>query len=178
MNLGSPWSVCLSSSRFLEINESWSWAEDHGIELSDRRTPKHDASYRPVWREVFAHGLPSGEEPRVARRLVEELGDWDECLLWVVTWGVWSSTEDWPAYYAARGRLGERRSLDVAPGLLVGRADQEMLIEFVTVAMTFGWDAHVLPARSGEASARRGFVSHDEWAELRERSSTADTTLV
>ena len=157
--------------RFLEINELWQWCDEHAVELGPGRRPSADPRFRTVRREVFAFGEPSGEEPRVARELIAELGAWDECLLWVVTWGVWASTEDWPEYYASRGKLGEKRELVVAPGLLVHRVDATVLVQFVTGALKYGWDAHLLPASGGIATRRRAFVSHDEWVELRERSA-------
>ncbi len=157
--------------RFHEINEVWHWCEEHAVELGPERRPTVDARFRVVRREVYAFGEPSGEEPRVARELLAELGAWDECLLWIVTWGVWSSTEDWPEFYAARGRLGEKRELAVAPGLLAHRDDVAILVEFVTKALRYGWDAHLFPVSGGVTTRRRAFLSHDEWVEVRERSA-------
>jgi hypothetical protein len=51
-----------------------------------------------------------------AHDLIDSLGKWDEYLAWITLWGVWPSGEDWPEFYAWRGALGERRSLDIAPG--------------------------------------------------------------
>jgi hypothetical protein len=157
--------------RFFELNEIWQWCEEHGVTLTESHRLAADEQFSRTRREVFASGLPSGREPGVARELLDELGAWDECLLWVVTWGVWSSTEDWPEYYAARGQLGEKRSLEVAPALYVRRQDADTLRQFLASAMRYGWDAHVLPALDGTATPRRLFTSHDEWAELRERSA-------
>jgi hypothetical protein len=82
--------------------------------------------------------------------------------------GIWSSTEDWPAYYAARGGHDERRSLEVAPGHVFEWTEREELIRFLTMVMEYGWDAEVFPVVQGRPSSRRVFVSHDEWAEVRD----------
>jgi len=157
--------------RFLEINEVWRWCEDAGLAIDSSGRLAPDDRYEGLGREVFAHGAPSGREADVARSVVAALAPWDECLLWIVGWGVWSSTEDWPAFYAARGAHGEKRALDVAPAMLARPEDTGMLTEFLTMALRFGWDAHVLPARSGSVTPKRAFASHDEWVELSARSA-------
>src|SRR2546429_5133723 len=73
----------------------------------------------------YARGQRSAIESSVARECVRALGRWDECLLWVRTWGVWGSSENWPAYYALRGARGQRRALEKAPGHLLERVDKE-----------------------------------------------------
>ncbi len=160
--------------RFLEVNEAWSWCEGCGIALTAARRPIRDESRPWVWREVFPDGLPPVDAPLVAQRMIDEIGPWDVCLLWAVRWDVWSTTEDWPLYYAARGRFGEKRSLETAPGFLASREHLNTLLEFVGYTMIFGWDAHVLPVLGGQPTARRGFVSHDGWAEVRDYVGSAN----
>src|SRR5687768_15358387 len=97
--------------RFLELNEIWEWCAEHGVDVADRTVPAADSRLSHIARTQYATGQRSGREGRVAAACVRALGEWDECLLWVTLTGVWSSSEDWPAYYAMRGARGERRSL-------------------------------------------------------------------
>ena len=89
--------------RFLELNEIAQWCSEHGIAVGDNWKPTHPSSTRVVHRIVYADGRRSGREQASAAECVGQLGQWSGCLLFVLQWGVWSSTEDWPAYYAARG---------------------------------------------------------------------------
>ena len=130
-----------------------------------------DPDFVPILRVQYAAGSRSGRELSVARDIVSRLVDWDSCILWIVEWGIWESSEDWPAYYAARGAIGEKRSLQNAPGLLAGPADREELARFFAFAMENGWDAYLIPARAGAGTSQQVFTSHDEWVELRERSA-------
>ena len=152
---------------FLEINEVWAWCAEHGIALErDDSRPAPDPTLGRVRRELYGVDGPSGREPTVAADAVSALGEWKECLVWVVLWGVWSSTEDWPAYYGVRGARGERRALDVAPGQLYVAAEAATLVADLAQMMTFGWEAHVLPVRGDGPPGVRLFVSHDGWLEL------------
>jgi hypothetical protein len=56
---------------------------------------------------------------------------------------VWPSSEDWPAFYAWRGALGERRSLEKAPAHRFVSGEVELLGELLTLAMENAWDADV-----------------------------------
>jgi hypothetical protein len=98
---------------------------------------------------------------------VRSLRSWDECLLWVTSWGIWPSSENWPAYYQARGAEGERRSLEVAPGHLFAAVEAELLKGFLRLVLENAWDAHVLPAREGRRNGTYAFACHDEWVEIR-----------
>lgn len=152
--------------RFFEINEIWAWCAERGIALERETRPAADPRLSHVARIIYADGDRSGREPAVAAVCVEALPPWDECLLWVTLVGVWSSTEDWPTYYAMRGVQGERRSLDIAPGHWFGAGEREQLVAFLTRVLENGWDAYVLPSwRRGRTTARLR-VSHDEWVEL------------
>jgi hypothetical protein len=157
--------------RFIDLIEVWEWCEQHGVALEDRVNVAPDPSFATTHRVTYAAGSPSGRELLVARDLVSRLSGWDECLLWVVEWGIWESSEDWPAYYAARGAAGEKRSLQNAPGLLTVPPEEDELARFLAYAMENGWDAYVIPSRDGAATAQLVFSSHDEWAELRERTA-------
>jgi hypothetical protein len=153
--------------RFLEIVEIEFWCNERGIALADgeaRLAPDPRLCHRS--RVLYATGGRSGREPEVAEAAIQALGQWDECLLWITLVGVWSSGEDWPAYYALRGTEGERRSLGTAPGHLFAADEQSKLTRFLTAAMENGWDAWALPARGGWPTEVRLRVSHDEWVEL------------
>ena len=152
--------------RFLEINEVWDWCTGTGFPLDERRRLADDPALSERTRWLYATGERSGREPQLAADAVSALGAWDECLLWVTEWGVWPSGEDWPRFYAARGALGERRSLETAPAQLFGPDDGSLLIEFITQVMDKAWDAWVLAARNDRPTDRRLRISHDEWIEL------------
>jgi hypothetical protein len=152
--------------RFLEINEVWDWCSGTGFPLDDRARLVEDPTLSERVKWLYATGERSGREPALAADAVHALGEWDECLLWVTEWGVWPSGEDWPRYYAARGALGERRSLESAPAQLFAPSERALLIEFLTQAMENGWDAWVLPASDDRPTGRRLRISHDEWLEL------------
>ncbi len=102
----------------------------------------------------------------MAGDLVKQLGPWDECLVRITLWGVWPSSEDWPRFYAWRGTLGERRSLNVAPGHRFDRDETSLLTALLTLVMGSAWDADVLCSIGGRADLKRAKVSHDEWYEI------------
>ena len=99
----------------------------------------------------------------MAAACVRAIGRWDECLLWIQTWGVWPSGEDWPAYYALRGDQGERRSLDTAPGHLFETGEHALFSHFVTLVMENAWDADIIVV----PKIMRIHIDHDELVELR-----------
>lgn len=103
----------------------------------------------------YAHGRRSGLEAAAARDLVAALGTWDECLVWITLWGVWGSGEDWPEYYAWRGSLGERRSLDVAPGHRFDRDEVALLTQLLELVW---FDAD--PVGRARRRTRRGRRRH------------------
>ncbi|NNN07142.1 MAG: hypothetical protein HKL90_14710 [Elusimicrobia bacterium] len=153
--------------QFIESNEIAAWCKEHGIALSKDYQPLPDAALIHQSRVVYANGKRSGQESKIALRCVRALGDWQECLLLVTGWGIWGSGEDWPTYYAARGKRGERRSIEQAPGHLFGENDGEELSEFLTLVLENGWDAYLLEVPKEKAKMVRLQVSHDEWVEAR-----------
>ena len=150
---------------FLEENQICQWAEQHRLAIGEHSTvrlPELPSQYRGT----YADGRRSGREGVAAKDLIAHLGAWDECVVWITLWGVWRSGENWPRFYAWRGNLGERRSLDVAAGHWFDRADIFLLTELLTLVMENAWDADVLCSRHGRADALRGKISHDEWYEI------------
>jgi hypothetical protein len=153
--------------RFIEIIEIEEWCGERGVTLTDDRALPDDPSLVHGKRATYARGHRSGREWAVAAACVQALGHWDECLVWVRSWGIWPSSEDWPTYYALRGANGERRSLEKAPGHLFTANEQELLATVLTQIMQNGWDAEVLPVHSKSPVTARVHISHDEWLELR-----------
>jgi hypothetical protein len=156
--------------RFLEHNEIEEWCEERGIAASSLTERSREHAYHSIWRSSLAADAPSPAELGKIDVLLTELEPWDECLIWIVSWGIWQSSEDWPEFYAARGQHGERRAIDVAPGLLLGPSDRAYGREYLERALRFGWDVQVVAALDGLVSRRRGELSHDGWIALLERT--------
>ena len=150
---------------FLEDNQICQWAEERGL-----RRGEHFEVHLPELpskrRATYANGRRSGREKTAAEELIAGLGSWDECLVWIRLWGVWSSAEDWPQFYAWRGALGERRSLDMAPGHRFDHSETVLLAALLKLIMENAWDADVLCSVSGRADKVRAWISHDEWFEI------------
>lgn len=155
---------------FLEDNEICEWAVKRdlrrgvGFEIQLPELESHA-------RKPYADGRRSGREADAARDLIAGLGSWDECLVWIRSWGVWPSGEDWPHFYAWRGALGERRSLDVAPGHRFDSSEVLLLTELLELIMKNAWDATILCSWNGRADRLRAVISHDEWYQLLGSSS-------
>ena len=154
--------------RFLEINEISEWCRERGL-VTDTEwhlAPDDTLSHRS--RLVYSPSGRSGLESRAASACIAALRPWQECLLWIVAWGVWPSSEDWPLYYKQRGARGEKRSLDTAPGHLFNSTEHSDLHEFLTLVLENGWDAHLL-SDTANLAGRRIWCSHDGWSELQSR---------
>jgi hypothetical protein len=150
---------------FLEDNQICEWAEQRGLLRGERfevRMPELPSKYRAM----YADGRRSGREGAAAGELIAGLGSWDECVVWITSWGVWPSGEDWPQFYAWRGGLGERRSLETAPGHRFDRGETLLLAALLKLIMENAWDADVLCSVQGRADKVRATISHDEWFEL------------
>ena len=152
--------------RFLDHPHLWEWCRGHGVALDASNHALDDPALPHRSRLVFAPRGPRGYEPAVAAALLDAIRPWDECLLWVTGWGVWPSSEDWPRYYALRGRHGERRSLDAAPGHLLAPEDADFS-DLLLQVLESGWDALLLPVQGGRPPRVRVQLSHDGWAEVR-----------
>jgi hypothetical protein len=149
----------------LEDNQICEWAVERGLRRGNGFAIELP-ELEPHPRNVYARGRRSGLEAASARDLIAALGAWDECLVWVTLWGVWSSGEDWPEFYAWRGSLGERRSLDVAPGHRFDKSEVTLLAQLLELVMKNAWDADILCSRSGRANQLRARISHDEWYQV------------
>ena len=157
--------------RYLDLYDIREWCAAHQVPLEPEDSgPAPDPRLAPILHRVYGWDGPSGSEPEVAAETVCALGDWTTCLIWIVLYGVWPSSEDWPAYYARRGARGEPRSLGDAPGHLYTPEDRASLEADLAQLMTFGWEAHVLPASADAAPGVRVFISHDGWLEVMRRA--------
>lgn len=148
--------------QFLEESQIEEWCIEHRVRL-----PLSEAGGAVSSTRFFGQAVsPRGQETVVAAAVFAELGKWDECLLWIREWGIWPSSEDWPAYYAERGVHGERRSLEVAPGHLAVSEDREALLTFLRITLKNAWEAYAIPVVTGHWNGRWVHASHDEFAEV------------
>jgi hypothetical protein len=147
---------------FLEDSQIHEWYAEHHLPLETNA-----AIGAVIMRRYFGQSaVPPGQEADVAAAAIEALGQWEECLLWMRLWGVWPSSEDWPMYYAERGKQGERRSLQVAPGHLFKAGEQDLLLRFLRLVLVNAWEAEAFTTVGGTSNGRRLFVSHDEFVEF------------
>ena len=114
----------------------------------------HEAICSPEPAEALASGL------------VQQLGTWDECMLWVTEWDVWVDKEDWPRFYSWRARYSEKRSLAAAPGHVFQPGETLELQRLLSHALQCGWDTVVLPSNESSPTGTRLRTSHDEWYEF------------
>ena len=149
---------------FLEDNQIREWAEAHGL----------------TYREPFELVAPNlsvltrracGDEgplrdAGVVDAMLADLAPWEECLVVVTEWSIWPSREDWPKTYAWRGRLGERRSLPIAPGHRLSPGETPLLRELLVLITQNGWDATVLCARGGSVATIGARISHDGYCDV------------
>jgi hypothetical protein len=152
--------------QFLEGNQIEEWCAERGL-ASTPNALKASITSVSLRRTYGQQAAPRGQEGEIAELFVGHLNSWTESLLWVTSWGIWPSSEDWPKYYALRGAQGERRSLDTAPGHLFASAEHEPLVQFLRVVLENAWDAFVLPAVEREFAGQVIVASHDEWVEIR-----------
>jgi hypothetical protein len=154
--------------RFLSDEESAAWSANLGFAASPPKLPSVAATRMPHLR-VRVPTEP-GALFQFSRTISRILAPRSTCLLWVVTWGVWSSSENWHLYYRLRQSYGDPRLLHEAPGHLFLAYEEAEFVTYLQLALLSGWDAHVLPELDyGEAETARVFVSHDEWVVLAHR---------
>ena len=147
---------------FLEKSEIEEWCAEHRVPL-----PLSEAVGTVLSTRFFGQAVSArGQEPAVVAAAVAELGEWDECLLWIQEWDIWPSSENWPAYYAERDVHDERRSLQVAPGHLAQSEDRETLANFLRITLENAWEAWVIPVVGAHWTGRWVHTSHDEFAKV------------
>ena len=159
--------------QFLYDSEVELWCAERGLTAGDRESLRDRLYFDPPSERRRSWYNPNAPQSAaaLAAAALAEISGWDEAVLWVTRWGVWPSSEDWPAYYAARGRRDERRSIDEVPGHRFFQGEGDVLEEFTVLALQNGWDAFILAERGGQISSRRLRISHDEWIEVQDEQA-------
>jgi hypothetical protein len=107
-------------------------------------------------------------------RLIEAtLRPRDRCLLWITTWSIWASGENWHLYYSLKKSYGDSRLLEEAPGHLFLDYEVPDLVSYLQLGLIAGWDMHLLPTNFDG----RAFISHDGWLEFFLNDAIELTTL-
>ncbi len=144
---------------FITKAECCDWCKQRGLEVDDDR--------RGI-RNTFAHSMTTRIPPEsrrhaiLSRYLIHVLPQWDNCLLWVTTWGVWPTEENEPIYNHLRSGYGDNRPLIEAPGHLFDQSEKEDAVGFLRLVFTYGRDAYLIPSNS----TTMVFVSHDEYVDV------------
>jgi hypothetical protein len=141
----------------LTKEESRDWCEGRGLTLDAAAHPVVDGRAHSIITPFS--GTNFSKLLWLSDVLAAGLVPFDECLLWVTLWGVWSSSENWHLFYRLRETYGERRRLWHAPGHLFLKHESPDLTTFIQLALIFGWDFYLIPAPGYHAA----FVSHDEY---------------
>ena len=146
--------------RTLTPGEVIAWCREHAILIDE-----------PARLPAAPHDLVSARHrlPPETRRLIwfcryveAKLQPWDRCLLWVTSWGIWESSENWHLYYRLRQSYGDLRLIEEAPGHLFLGHESHDLTSFLAIGLSAGWDMCVLPSNG----RGRAVFSHDGWFEL------------
>ncbi len=109
------------------------------------------------------HGMNWSLLTWLSQFIARSVEPFDQCLMWVTTWGVWPSSENLHLFYRLREGYGERRPLHEAPGHLFLTHEGADLATFVQLGLLFGWDFYLVPGPNYATA----FVSHDEFLEFR-----------
>ncbi len=152
----------------LDLSSVWEWCRDNGVPLLEGQTSQAptlaaDPRLPHETRHVYEAANPTARAGLIAAQLLECLGGFDQVLLWVMGSDIWENGEDWPAFYAWRGRHGEKRSLAAAPGHLFLEAEREEARWLLEHMVLCGWDAAVLCIAQDAMPRRRAWLSHDGW---------------
>ena len=97
-----------------------------------------------------------------AKEVLEALGYFDWCVLWVVLTEVWPSNENLHLYYRLRQAYGDLEYVDRKPALMALRHESADLLSFLHLGMLFGWEMYLVTSHD----EGRAFVSHDGWFEV------------
>lgn len=154
--------------RFLSRSECAQWAERHqaGFAL-DERYPEKPLKDRSLTR--FEIPTDSGKRVALCRFLWRTAagGNDGDRLLWIADWSIWPSGEHFPLWTRFRQTLGERRSLEEAPGCLCTVEDDDDGLSVLVISCLFLWDCWLLN-QTGTAI----FISHDEIGHISEPFAT------
>jgi hypothetical protein len=108
--------------------------------------PDYDQPMGQAWEKSEVRVSPeSRSQTLLSRCLIEQLGEWEALLLWVLRWGLWPSEENPALVRQLRAAAGESRPLVEAPGHLFAASESAEAEGFVRLALLFGWDALAIP---------------------------------
>jgi hypothetical protein len=142
----------------LSAQESLKWAEAHGIIAV---APK--VRYLPdlFLTRRFVLSDKTGKQYWQSQMLADLIDVSADCLLWIVQWGIWESSENWPLYYMARLACGDNLTIEERSGHLFMPSERSALVSFLQISIGSGWDVLVI-----SSDGRALFISHDEWLEV------------
>ena len=146
--------------QFLTALECKTWCQERQIKLDDRGYPARGLNDKTSFRCAFPKSFT--QFLWFAQFIEKTLQPRDNCLLWITEWGIWRSSENLHLYYKLRQAYGDNRLLEKAPGHIFQKFESSDLTTFLELSMLFGWGGYLLPTEGYS----RGFISHDEWAEL------------
>ena len=152
---------------FLTNEESQNWSKRSGFGLNEADRPIIKPRAHSVTKSLA--GMKWSRLTWLSRSIAEYAEPFDECLLWVTLWGVWSSSENLHLYYRLRENYGDRRQLPTAPGHLFATHEGADLATFIQLGLMFGWDFYLLPSPDHHVA----FVSHDEFIQFQTDDATA-----
>ena len=95
----------------------------------------------------------------IARTIVDCLGEYQNCLLWVTSAGIWPFAQNLHLYYKLRQSYGDTSQIGELPGHFFMNFEKADLITFTQLALMFGWDVHIIPS----PCLARAFICHDSW---------------
>jgi len=144
----------------LTEQEARTWCEGKAISLDEKGHPL--INNRAHWVTISISEMKLTRLTWLGEFVASYLEPFDESLLWVTLWGVWSSSENLHLYYRVRESYGDRQQLAVAPGHLFAKHEGADLATFIQLALTFGWDFYLVTS-PGYCTV---FVSHDEYIDF------------
>jgi hypothetical protein len=140
--------------KVLSRQEAMAWCQAHGVALDDWGLPKtSDAESR--------FEIPNDAQKRVylVSQAMKAFNGAPVVLVWFHDWSVWPSGQRMHVFDRFRRSYGEARLLIDSPGHLFEGNEIEDAISFVTVAVLFLWDCHVVTA----SRSKQLYFSHDEF---------------
>ena len=140
--------------KILSPREAATWCQEYHVALSDRGRPEDsDADLK------FRIPRDAQERVHLVSQAMGAFRDETVFLVWFDNWSVWPSGQRMHVFDRLRMSYGETRPLIDSPGHLFGQTEIEDATSFVTVAVLFLWDCHiVVPGRR-----KLLFLSHDEF---------------
>ncbi|HWE72851.1 MAG TPA: hypothetical protein VG328_06805 [Stellaceae bacterium] len=146
--------------RALDEAQIRNWCHSHSVRLDERARPTRNPDGFTTAR--FKTPAAASRHLWFAKQIEYTLCLWSRCLFWVLTWGVWQSSENWHLYYKLRQSCGDHRLLEEAPAHLFLDFETADVVTFIQVALSAGWNFQLLTSEDHA----RAFISHDEWIEL------------